>query len=540
MARQEANEQFELTSFLYGGNAGYIEELHARYENDPNSVSADWRAFFSELADDPEAVKKSAKGASWKRDNWPIAANGELVSALDGDWASVEAHMGGKIKEQAAKAGEAVSGDDVNQATRDSVRAIMMIRAYRMRGHLHADLDPLGLAGNKEDYDELSPQAYGFTEADFDRQIFLDKVLGLDYATIPEMLEILRRTYCSTLGVEFMHISNPEEKSWIQQRIEGPDKGVDFTEMGKKAILQKLIEAEGFEQFIDVKYKGTKRFGLDGGESLIPALEQIIKRGGQLGLKDIVFGMAHRGRLNVLSQVMAKPHRAIFHEFKGGSYAPDDVEGSGDVKYHLGASSDREFDGNNVHLSLTANPSHLEIVNPVVMGKARAKQDLVGKANDDHIVPLTERVSVLPLLLHGDAAFAGQGVVAECFGLSGLRGHRVAGTIHFIINNQIGSLPPIRDSRVPRPTLPMWRRWSKRRSSTSMATIPKRSFTRRKLRSSTGRNSRNRSSSTCSAIAASATMRAMNRHSPSQSCIARSVRTRRRRRSTATSLSAKA
>ena len=447
MARQEANEQFELTSFLYGGNAGYIEELHARYENDPNSVSADWRAFFSELADDPEAVKKSAKGASWKRDNWPIAANGELVSALDGDWAAVEAHMGGKIKEQAAKAGAAVSGDDVNQATRDSVRAIMMIRAYRMRGHLHADLDPLGLAGNKEDYDELSPQAYGFTEADFDRQIFLDKVLGLDYATIPEMLEILRRTYCSTLGVEFMHISNPEEKSWIQQRIEGPDKGVDFTEMGKKAILQKLIEAEGFEQFIDVKYKGTKRFGLDGGESLIPALEQIIKRGGQLGLKDIVFGMAHRGRLNVLSQVMAKPHRAIFHEFKGGSAAPDDVEGSGDVKYHLGASSDREFDGNNVHLSLTANPSHLEIVNPVVMGKARAKQDLVGKANDDHIVPLTERVSVLPLLLHGDAAFAGQGVVAECFGLSGLRGHRVAGTIHFIINNQIGFTTNPRFSR---------------------------------------------------------------------------------------------
>jgi 2-oxoglutarate dehydrogenase E1 component len=189
------------------------------------------------------------------------------------------------------------------------------------------------------------------------------------------MLDILKRTYCSTLGVEFMHISNPEEKSWIQERIEGPDKGVDFTEMGKKAILQKLVEAEGFEQFIDVKYKGTKRFGLDGGESLIPALEQIIKRGGNDGLKEIVFGMAHRGRLNVLTQVMSKPHRAVFHEFKGGSAKPDDVEGSGDVKYHLGASSDREFDNNKVHLSLTANPSHLEIVDPVVMGKARAKQD---------------------------------------------------------------------------------------------------------------------------------------------------------------------
>ena len=230
-------------------------------------------------------------------------------------------------------------------------------------------------AGKREAYNELHPSSYGFTEADYDRKIFIDYMLGLEFATIPEMLEILERTYCSTMGVEFMHISNPEEKGWIQARIEGPDKGVAFTEMGKKAILQKLVEAEGFEQFLDVKYKGTKRFGLDGGESLIPALEQIIKRGGQLGLKEIVLGMAHRGRLNVLTNVMAKPFRAVFHEFKGGSFAPEEVEGSGDVKYHLGASSDREFDGNNVHLSLTANPSHLEIVNPVVLGKVRAKQD---------------------------------------------------------------------------------------------------------------------------------------------------------------------
>ena len=261
------------------------------------------------------------------------------------------------------------------------------------------------------------------------------------------MLEILTRTYCSTLGVEFMHISDPEEKAWIQERIEGPDKDIAFTAEGKKAILQKLIEAEGFEQFIDVKYKGTKRFGLDGGESLIPALEQIIKRGGSLGMKEIVLGMAHRGRLNVLSQVMAKPHRAIFHEFKGGSYAPDDVEGSGDVKYHLGASSDREFDGNKVHLSLTANPSHLEIVDPVVMGKARAKQDQLFGRTREEIVPLEERAKVLPLLLHGDAAFAGQGVIAEILGLSGLRGHRVAGTLHFIINNQIGFTTNPRFSR---------------------------------------------------------------------------------------------
>ncbi|MCQ2002993.1 2-oxoglutarate dehydrogenase E1 component [Rhizobium sp. NRK18] len=438
MARQEANEQFQITSFLDGQNAAYIEQLYARYEDDPASVSPEWQAFFKALEDNPDDVKKAAQGASWKRKNWPIAANGELVNALDGDWATVEKAVEGKLKAKAEAAGKPASGTDVLQATRDSVRAIMMIRAYRMRGHLHAKLDPLGIAAAVEDFKELSPESYGFTEADYDRPIFIDKVLGLEYATIREMLAILKRTYCSTLGVEFMHISDPEAKSWIQERIEGPDKGVEFTPNGKKAILQKLIEAEGFEQFIDVKYKGTKRFGLDGGEALIPALEQIIKRGGQLGLEEIVLGMAHRGRLNVLSQVMAKPHRAIFHEFKGGSYAPDDVEGSGDVKYHLGASSDREFDGNNVHLSLTANPSHLEIVNPVVMGKARAKQDLKAKSWDNDIIPLKERAKVMPLLLHGDAAFAGQGVVAEILGLSGLRGHRVAGTVHFIINNQIG------------------------------------------------------------------------------------------------------
>jgi 2-oxoglutarate dehydrogenase E1 component len=448
MARQDqANDQFSLTSFLYGGNADYIEELYAQWQEQPDSVDDEWRGFFSSLKDDAADVARNARGASWQKPGWPPAANGELVSALDGDWSQVEKHIATKVKEKASATGVALSGEEVLRATRDSVRAIMMIRAYRMRGHLHAELDPLGMAEEKEDYDELSPEAYGFTEADYDRPIFIDHVLGLEFATVREMLDILRRTYCSTLGVEFMHISNPEEKGWIQERIEGPDKAIEFSPRGKIAILQKLIEAEGFEQFIDVKYKGTKRFGLDGGEALIPALEQIIKRGGAMGLKEIVLGMAHRGRLNVLSQVMGKPHRAIFHEFKGGSFAPDDVEGSGDVKYHLGASSDREFDGNNVHLSLTANPSHLEIVNPVVMGKARAKQDQIYGRKREEVVPLEDRAKVLPLLLHGDAAFAGQGVVAECFGLSGLRGHRVAGSVHFIINNQIGFTTNPRFSR---------------------------------------------------------------------------------------------
>ena len=448
MARQDqANDQFSLTSFLYGGNADYIEQLHAAWQDDPQAVNPEWQDFFAALKDDAGDVKKNAKGASWSRPSWPLQANGELVSALDGNWGLVEKVIEKKVRDKAAANGATASESDVLQATRDSVRAVMMIRAFRMRGHLHADLDPLGIAKPLEDYNELSAEAYGFTEADYDRPIFIDFMLGLEYATIREMLDILKRTYCSTLGVEFMHISDPAEKGWIQERIEGQDKGIFFTAEGKKAILSKLIEAEGFEQFIDVKYKGTKRFGLDGAESLIPALEQIIKRGGSLGMQDIVLGMAHRGRLNVLSQVMGKPHRAIFHEFKGGSFAPDDVEGSGDVKYHLGASSDREFDGNKVHLSLTANPSHLEIVDPVVMGKARAKQDQLYGRTREEIVPLEERSKVLPLLLHGDAAFAGQGVISEILGLSGLRGHRVAGTLHFIINNQIGFTTNPRFSR---------------------------------------------------------------------------------------------
>ena len=451
MARQDqANDQFSLTSFLYGGNADYIEQLYADWQKDPASVNEEWRGFFGALKDDAAIVAKNAEGASWKQANWPQAANGELVSALDGNWSQVEKAIEKKVRDKAGNgaAGPALGEAGVQRATRDSVRAIMMIRAFRMRGHLHAQLDPLGIAKPQEDYNELSPENYGFGEGDLDRPIFIDNVLGLgEYATVRQMLDVLKRTYCSTLGVEFMHISDPEEKAWVQERIEGPDKGVAFTANGKKAILQKLVEAEGFEQFIDLKYKGTKRFGLDGGESLIPALEQIVKRGGQLGLKEIVLGMAHRGRLNVLTQVMSKPHRAVFHEFKGGSYAPDDVEGSGDVKYHLGASSDREFDGNKVHLSLTANPSHLEIVDPVVMGKARAKQDQIFGRTREEVVPLEERAKVMPLLLHGDAAFAGQGVVAEILGLSGLRGHRVAGTVHFIINNQIGFTTNPRFSR---------------------------------------------------------------------------------------------
>jgi 2-oxoglutarate dehydrogenase E1 component len=430
MSRQDANAAFALTSFLYGGNARYVEDLYAEYAADPASVDAQWRDFFQSLKDDGAAVREIAEGPSWKRPNWPLRPRDELTSALDGDWPAVDRRVTEKIARKAQEGGVELSAPDVQSAARDSVHALMLIRAYRMRGHLHANLDPLGLAV-RGDHEELDPRSYGFTEADYDRKIFIDRVLGLEFATLREIVAILRRTYCQTLGVEFMHVSDPAQKAWLQERIEGPDKEITFTPEGKRAILRKLIEAEGFEKFCDLKFTGTKRFGLDGGESMIPALEQIIKRGGALGVKEIVIGMPHRGRLNVLAQVMGKPHRAIFHEFKGGSAKPDDIEGSGDVKYHLGASSDREFDNNAVHLSLTANPSHLEIVDPVVLGKVRAKQDQLGCTPED-------RTPVMPLLIHGDAAFAGQGVVAECFGLSGLKGHRTGGSVHFIVNNQIG------------------------------------------------------------------------------------------------------
>jgi 2-oxoglutarate dehydrogenase E1 component len=430
MSRQDANAVFARTSFLYGGNAAYIEDLYARYEKDPAAVDAEWRAFFQGLKDTPADVAKASQGASWKMPNWPLRPDGELTAAFDGQWSETGKRIGERISTKAQATGVDLSSADVMQATRDSIHALMLIRAYRMRGHFHANLDPLGIQVPPDEA-ELDPRSYGFTEADMDRRIFLDKVLGLDFASMREIVAILRRTYCQTLGVEFMHISNAAQKAWIQERIEGRDKEISFTREGKRAILNKLVEAEGFERFLDVKYTGTKRFGLDGAESLIPALEQIIKRGGNLGVKEICIGMPHRGRLNVLTQVMGKPHRALFHEFKGGPSTPDETEGSGDVKYHLGASSDREFDNNNVHLSLSANPSHLEIVDPVTLGKVRAKQDQHGATPD-------ERTMVLPLLMHGDAAFAGQGVVAECFGLSDLKGYRTGGSIHFIVNNQIG------------------------------------------------------------------------------------------------------
>ena len=431
MTDHPANDQFHASSFLQGHNAEYLEQLYARYANDPAAVDEAWAAFFAQMGDAELDVKAEAKGPSWARTDWPPTPQDDLTAALTGEWPAAPAETrdaGKKIAAKADAAGVVVSDAAVKRAVLDSIRALMLIRAYRIRGHLVADLDPLGMRSNAI-HPELDPKSYGFTEADMDRPIFIDNVLGLQVASMRQIIDIVKRTYCGTLAVQYMHISNPAESAWLKERIEGYGKEISFTREGRKAILNKMVEAEGYEKFLHVKYMGTKRFGLDGGESLIPAMEQIIKRGGALGVRDIVIGMPHRGRLSVLANVMQKPYRAIFNEFQGGSFKPEDVDGSGDVKYHLGASSDREFDGNTVHLSLTANPSHLEAVNPVVLGKVRAKQEQLGDV---------DRTKVMPILLHGDAAFAGQGVVAEGFGLSGLVGHRTGGTMHFVVNNQIG------------------------------------------------------------------------------------------------------
>ncbi len=410
MSSSNNNILYKKTSFLAGNNSEFIKEFYADYISDPNSLPESWRKFFDGLSDDEKLIYEDLKGPSWSPEKKIKKPKIKSQENLELKNTSLDSNL-----------------KSIKQASKDSVRAIMLIRAFRIRGHLIANLDPLSIQ-KKDEHPELQPESYGFTKKDFNRKIFLDGVLGLQYADLNQIIAILKKTYCSNIGYEFMHMGDPDEKSWIRDRIEGPEKDITFTENGKKAILNKMVQAEGFEKYLHVKFVGTKRFGLDGGESLIPALEQIIKRGGNLGAKEIKIGMPHRGRLNVLANVMGKPFKAIFSEFFGKSVnTSKDFEG--DVKYHLGASSNREFDGNSVHISLTDNPSHLEAVNPVVLGQVRAKQ-FFHKDKD--------RKKVIPVLMHGDAAFAGQGIVAECFAMSGLPGHNIGGTIHIIVNNQIG------------------------------------------------------------------------------------------------------
>ena len=398
-------------TFLSGANSTFIKELFNKWTKDPKSVPQIWSDWFSQVGN--EVIDEPPSWASNKT---------RIIGAVD-----VEESVKAVAKGIAGKGD--ISAKDIRSGTTDSIRAIMLIRAYRIRGHLLANLDPLNLQ-QEEVHPELDPSTYGFNENDWDRPIFIDNVLGMESASLRQIMEILKETYCGSIGVEFMHVQDPAQKAWIQERIESIRNTTQFTEMGKKAIYERLVGAETFEKFLHKKYTGTKRFGLDGAESVVPALEQILKRGSQLGLKEVVIGMAHRGRLNVLYNILNKPFRAIISEFSGNQSNPEEAGGSGDVKYHMGASADREFDGEKVHLSLQANPSHLEVVAPVVVGRVRAKQY---QHNDTD-----ERLSVLGIVLHGDAAFAGQGIVAETFDFSDLKGYKTGGTIHVIVNNQIG------------------------------------------------------------------------------------------------------
>ncbi len=411
-------------TFLSGVNAEYIAHLYTQYLKNAGNVDESWREFFGSLKDSEAAFLSELAGASWTpAENAKNKRHFGSTAIAPADGVLVEAANDTKT----AKKGVS-SGADAKQAALDSIRALMLIRSYRFRGHLLADLDPLGMKPIPE-HPELNPEFFGFTSSDYDRPIHIDGQLGFETATLREIIATAQEIYCGKIGVEYMHISNVNERRWVEERVEENGNKTDFGAKSKKAILECLTAAEGFEQYLHKKHTGTKRFGVDGGEALIPAIEQIMHSGCELGLEEIVIGMAHRGRLNVLANVMGKPFTTIFAEFQGQSSTPDDVLGSGDVKYHLGTSGDRDFDGHNIHLSLTANPSHLEFVNPVVIGKVRAKQMQRNTVESN---------AVLPLLLHGDAAFAGQGITAETLMISELPGYRVGGTIHIVINNQIG------------------------------------------------------------------------------------------------------
>ena len=409
------NLEFEKTSFLNKSNSSFIEEMYVRYINKDPELPESWKNYFHDLGEEISLVSKDLKGPSWA----PIKKD----KINDYPEIAQEQKNGHTKKDN----GALIGSDELIRSNTDSIRAVALIRAYRQRGHLLAKLDPLNMM--KSEYlDELHPEYYGFKSSDYKKQIYLDGVLNKEKLNVREILDFLNKVYCGPVGYEYMHVTNPEERNWLRDRIELDENALEFTNNGKEAILTKLIQAEGFEKFLHTKYVGTKRFGLDGGESLIPALEQIIKIGGQSNILEVKIGMSHRGRLNVLANVLQKSYKRIFNEFGGDIHAPTEV-GAGDVKYHLGASSDREFDGNSVHVSLTDNPSHLEAVNPVVLGQTRAKQ---------YFHKDKQRNKVIPILIHGDAAFAGQGIVAECFAMSGLPGHNTGGTIHIIVNNQIG------------------------------------------------------------------------------------------------------
>ncbi|CAD5110132.1 2-oxoglutarate dehydrogenase E1 component [Zestomonas carbonaria] len=388
------------SAHLSGGNAAYVEELYELYLHDPNAVPEEWRTYFQKLPADGSVANDVSH--STIRDHFVLLAKNQR-------------------RAQPVSAGSVSSEHEKKQ-----VEVLRLIQAYRMRGHQASQLDPLGLWKRPAPAD-LSINHYGLTNADLDTTFRTGELyIGKEEATLREIHQALQETYCRTIGAEFTHIVDSEQRKWFQQRLESVRGRPAFSAEVQGHLLERLTAAEGLEKYLGTKYPGTKRFGLEGGESLIPLLDEIIQRSGSYGTQEIVIGMAHRGRLNVLVNTFGKNPRDLFDEFEGKK-----VEGlsSGDVKYHQGFSSNVMTPGGEVHLALAFNPSHLEIVSPVVEGSVRARQDRRSDASGE---------KVLPISIHGDAAFAGQGVVMETFQMSQTRGYRTGGTIHIVINNQVG------------------------------------------------------------------------------------------------------
>lgn len=395
-------QQYNASSYLFGGNAPYVEELYEAYLNNPGSVPENWRAYFDAMQNVP-AVDGSGR---------PDVAHAPVIASF------AERAKQGPIRTVHAAA-DAEMG-------RKRVAAQQLIAAYRFLGSRWANLDPLQRQ-ERPQIPELDPAFYGFTDADMDTQFNISNTyFGTENASLRDLLNALRDTYCRSVGVEYMYISDPAEKRWMQQRLESIRSTPNFTPEKKKSILERLTAAEGLERYLHTRYVGQKRFSLEGGESFIASMDEAIQRAGERGVEEIVIGMAHRGRLNVLVNTLGKMPQDLFAEFEGKH--ADDLP-AGDVKYHQGFSSDVSTPGGPVHLSLAFNPSHLEIVNPVVEGSVKARMDRRGDK---------EGAQVLPILVHGDAAFAGQGVVMETLNLAQTRGYGTGGTVHIVINNQIG------------------------------------------------------------------------------------------------------
>src|SRR5690554_6147606 len=388
------------SSHTYGGNIHYIEELYEEYLNDPNAVPEQWREYFNKLP------------------------RPEGASAQDLPLAPVRDHFSRLARQRITRT---ASGSSDNLSDKKQVKVLQLINAYRFRGHQQANLDPLGLMQRKAIADlELSYHQLSNDDLDQEFQtgsLFIGKE---EKATLREIHEAISQTYCGTIGAEFMHIVDTEEKRWLQQRFESVRSKPNYSPEVREHLLERLVAAEGLENYLASKYPGTKRFGLEGGESYIPLMDEIIQRSGSYGVKEVVIGMAHRGRLNTLINILGKSPAELFEEFDGKIVVES---GSGDVKYHQGFSSNVMTPGGEVHLAMAFNPSHLEIVSPVIEGSVRARQDRRGD---------TDGSTVLPIVMHGDAAFAGQGVVMETFQMSQTRGFGVGGTIHIVINNQVG------------------------------------------------------------------------------------------------------